>query len=1106
MLKTTYILAGLGVLAYVVLVWFGAGWIAADSTDRWILRGGLWLLGLTVALVAFLLWRRKQVQPLVGGVSPAKDDIQFLSREANRRLLASARHAGLADLPLVLVLGETGSTKTSAVVKGCLDAELLAGQDRTEGASVPPATRVANFWLTGGAVFVEAGGGMLADRPGLEGLVRDLRAAGMGNLMGRTAQAPRAVIVCCDSETFLRPDAASALATQAKQIRQALGDVAQTWASRVPVYVLFTKLDRINYFSDYVRGLAYDEAGQVFGATLPLSGSLQSGIYNQEQTQRLSAAFDQLFNGLAEKRCEFLRRENDPARPPNIYEFPREFRKLRDEAVRYLLELGRPSQLQASPFLRGFYFSGVRPVATPDGRRGAQWVFLEKFFQEAVLADRAAFGAAAANTGASRSRRILYGLASAASLLWLAGATLSFFGNHGILESASDASTRLKAMRGSGGGGGASDKLRALEELRLPAQQVTDHHRYRAPMSYRWGLEPGVSMYENVRGLYCGRLRETLLGDSQEAIQRKLRSLPTSPGQFDDYDAPYNNLKAYLMMTRHPEKADPGFLAAILAARWPQGGAAGDEQKKLAAAQFWFYASERKENFCPARPDDDAIRLARTYLLQFKLEDRAYRAMIDDVNRQGQPLRFTDPTNAMADPQEVAYAFSKDGFKATQSALRKALDYLNREPWVLGDDGQRQSASDTAGIVARLTSRYQADFIATWNLFVDKARVNPYGGLKDAAVKLSSLAASTSPMIRLFCMVAKNTAVENPEIVRAFQPFQGFAAPSTCEAAPMGPGNQPYMQALVNLQVGVDRVAGASNPDTERLTESDPAKAAAMSTAQQHNMGPKPSQLLKDPILYAEGLAKGVPASAINGKGAAFCQDVAPVIGKYPFNSRSNAEARPDELAQVFAPQTGRLWTFYEESLKDLLSPSIGGRYTAKTDAKVTVNPGFVGFFNKAAMLSSLFFKAAGGAPQPKVAYSLSIAPSTEIESVTLQIDRATLRGSGSGGRAADFTWPDGGGGVNLQARAKDISPQPAEFPGGPWAVVRFLGAADESSSAGSVGTVMFRLRNSSSIGRAATTQKEVPLRFNLEMKGGAPLTLLPRDLALNCTSTIALK
>jgi len=70
---------------------------------------------------------------------------------------------------------------------------------------------------------------------------------------------------------------------------------------------------------------------------------------------------------------------------------------------------------------------------------------------------------------------------------------------------------------------------------------------------------------------------------------------------------------------------------------------------------------------------------------------------------------------------------------------------------------------------------------------------------------------------------------------------------------------------------------------------------------------------------------------------------------------------------------------------------------------------------------------------------------------------------------------------------------------------VRFLGAADESSASGSVGQVMFRLRNSSSIGRQSGTQKEVPLRLNVDMKG-APITLLPRDLALPCVGTIALR
>ena len=40
--------------------------------------------------------------------------------------------------------------------------------------------------------------------------------------------------------------------------------------------------------------------------------------------------------------------------------FPRELRKLRNNLASYLVELARPSHLNANPYLRGFYFTGVR--------------------------------------------------------------------------------------------------------------------------------------------------------------------------------------------------------------------------------------------------------------------------------------------------------------------------------------------------------------------------------------------------------------------------------------------------------------------------------------------------------------------------------------------------------------------------------------------------------------------------------------------------------------------------------------------------------------------------------------------------------------------------
>jgi len=41
-------------------------------------------------------------------------------------------------------------------------------------------------------------------------------------------------------------------------------------------------------------------------------------------------------------------------------------RKLRKVVVQFLVDLARPSQLNVNPFLRGFYFSGVRPTVIED--------------------------------------------------------------------------------------------------------------------------------------------------------------------------------------------------------------------------------------------------------------------------------------------------------------------------------------------------------------------------------------------------------------------------------------------------------------------------------------------------------------------------------------------------------------------------------------------------------------------------------------------------------------------------------------------------------------------------------------------------------------------
>jgi type VI secretion system protein ImpL len=82
-------------------------------------------------------------------------------------------------------------------------------------------------------------------------------------------------------------------------------------------------------------------------------------------------------------------------------------------------------------------------------------------------------------------------------------------------------------------------------------------------------------------------------------------------------------------------------------------------------------------------------------------------------------------------------------------------------------------------------------------------------------------------------------------------------------------------------------------------------------------------------------------------------------LGKFPFVSLSKAQASRDltnseqasleEVNALFAPGTGKLWTYYNENLKQWLVLQ-GSQYVLAPNAAGHVGPGFAQFFNRAAL------------------------------------------------------------------------------------------------------------------------------------------------------------
>lgn len=1153
-----YLLAG-GTLAVGWMVsWFVPSWLGLPALDLWVLRGGLAVVVLLAALAILWLARRRRSPTTGEGQQPAAgaaEEIELLLREAEKRLTAARGHSMRLDgLPVVLVLGEPGSAKTSVVVHSGLDPELLAGQVYQETAIVP--TRAVNVWLAAQTLLIEAGGRLLAEGARWLRLLRRLAPGGLASL-GRTRQAPRAAVVAVDCDRFLRPGAAEALAAAARGLQARLGEISQQLGINFPVYVLFTKLDRVNFFAEFVRNLSQEEAGQVFGITLPIEAPSATAVYAEQQTQRLTEAFHRLFRSLCDRRLDLLPRENDPEKASGAYEFPREFAKLRPLVVQFLVDLCRPSQLRANPFLRGFYFSGVRAVAVQEAapaaasprlaerpsavagatgmfragelhpvsptpapagpastRRVPQWLFLTRLFHGVILQDPAAQSASAASLRAGMWRRLALGAAGALLVLFSVALTVSYFGNRALVRDAM-AAARAATPTEVPGELASADSLRRLDGLREIAQMLAGWRREGPPLRLRWGLYTGDELYPVVRRVYFARFHQVLFGQTQRAMLAHLSGLPPAPGPNDPYGPTYDTLKAYLITTSHPDKSTRAFLSPVLLRYWAAGRDVGAERAALAQRQFDFYAEELPlGNPFSSQADVPAVERSRRYLAQFGARERVYRLMVAEASAKNPPVSYNRAfpgfSQVVINNREVPGAFTKAGWVTMQEALKNVPKYFAGEEWVLGR--QAASPTDVAQLEKELRELYRNDYRQQWRDFLRATSIARYASLQDAARKLGMLAGNQAPLLALFWLVSENTA-SVPEGGEIFQPVQSLVPPGT-KGLFIQPPNQPYMSALMNLQTTLEAVlAGPGGTADQAAAQQTLAKAAeARSVTRQIALGFRPDPegqvdvktrtLMEDPITHLEALLRGLGPAELRARAQAFCSEFRQLMARYPFDPKAAVQATLEDFNRIFRPGDGALWRFYQENLPNLIVKE-GVQWVAKPGATMTVTPAFLAFFNRAAAFSEAVYK---GGQQPQLAYALRSNLAGQNQSIELTVDGQTLTNGPGKTVTQQFTWPGKQpGGVRLTVR---FGGEPFQWPryDGLWAVFDFFADGEEKAQvAGSVYTLEWTLRTGAA-GRQVTTAtgQPVSVRFDLDMLGAPPVFRKGYFSGWNCVVEVA--
>ncbi|MBU5613048.1 type VI secretion system protein ImpL [Geomonas sp. Red51] len=448
-------------------------------------------------------------------------------------------------LPWYLVLGATGSGKTSAVRA----ARLLSPFSET---AADEATANCSWHFYDQGIVIDTAGRYAL--PVDSSSDRDEWFTFLSLLKKyRRTELVNGVIITVAADTLAAGDAGE-LEEQGRQLRSRLEDMIRYLGVTFPVYLLITKCDLVGGMSEFCRQLPAQSLDQPMGL---LNKDLDGDV--TRVLDRFSRAVDGRLRTL---RLLLMHRASPAAATGSLLLFPDRLRALRGGLELFMPVAFGPNHYQETPLLRGIYLCSALPVrnSRPHGEQQAvtsHAPFLHDFFEKVLLRDRGLWSPSAR----SLKWRNLSGRLAIASWL-LVGISLcamltgAFGKSIAVLRQASAAAAGAPQLRGE-----IDADLAALETMRRAVVEVERKNRnWWVP---RFGLRRSDEVEQALKARYCLQYRRHLLAPFDTEMATALEAVsPALP------DSAFGGLVLHLSRRCNLLKARlSGEDAASLAAR-----------------------------------------------------------------------------------------------------------------------------------------------------------------------------------------------------------------------------------------------------------------------------------------------------------------------------------------------------------------------------------------------------------------------------------------------------------------------------------------------------------------------------------------------------------
>lgn len=408
-------------------------------------------------------------------------------------------------LPWYLILGSTGSGKSSAVRGARLLSPFAAGQCEA-GATV----NCDWHFYDQGIVMDTAGRLAVPLQPRSD--QEEWRVFLSLLKKYRGLEAINGVIVTVAADELGSGDSA-ALEDQGRELRCRLDEMIRRLGVNFPVYLLITKCDLIGGMSEFCDELPPESLDQPMGVLNEASDGDVARV-----VERFASYLDQRMRML---RLLLLHR-GCHAPTGRLLLFPDRLRELRPGLDLFTRAVFAQNHYQETPLLRGIYLcsAGAR-AAVPDARHG---LFLHDFFEKVLPRDRELWSP---STQATRRRRLTRTAMAACWLFFCATLcvllTCSFMKNVAVMRKAVALALSPPQLQGK-----VAADLAALDKMGQSVSELEQEN-----LSWwmpRFGLTRSIEVERELKGRYCATYSEHLLGPYDDSLSEALTAIaPTIP-------------------------------------------------------------------------------------------------------------------------------------------------------------------------------------------------------------------------------------------------------------------------------------------------------------------------------------------------------------------------------------------------------------------------------------------------------------------------------------------------------------------------------------------------------------------------------------------------